>query len=73
MNLIWPSLIIVQMVPVFYICRSYRLKIDFRVESLDICYVASPSGPLQSLFKVCPYPQGQMFNVGSYRIHEKNI
>ena len=33
MILIWPSLIIVQMVPVHCISRSHRLKIDIRDEN----------------------------------------
>ena len=32
--LIWPSLKIIQMVPVFCITRSHRLKLDFRDENL---------------------------------------
>ena len=36
MILMWPFLIIVQMVPVRCISRSHRLKIDFRDENLKI-------------------------------------
>ena len=70
MILIWPSLIILQMILVHCISRSHRLKIDFQDEnfknllvwnqkawSLDIWYVASPCKPLPSLFKL--YPWGQ--------------
>ena len=32
--LVWPSLIIVQMVPVSCISRSHKLKIDFQDEKL---------------------------------------
>ena len=54
-----------------------RFSVDFRDEklqiflsetrSLDIWYVASPSGPLPSLFKLWPRPGGQMFYIGLYR------
>ena len=70
MILIWPSIIIVQMVLVCCISRSHRLKIDFRDKNfknllvwnhkaytLDIWYVESPSRPLPSLFKLCPLGQ----------------
>ena len=71
MILIWPSLKIVQMV----LTRSHRLKIDFqdKNKSFDIWYVASPSGPLPSLFKLCPWPRprGHMFNTGLYRENMK--
>ena len=64
MILIWSSLIIVQMAPICCISRSHRLKRFFKIKplkilsdttrpSLDICYVASSSGLLQSLFKLC--------------------
>ena len=64
------------MVPGHCISRSHRLKIDFQGENLkivDIWYVASPSGPLPSLFKLSPLAQkwrqlgGHMFNIGLYR------
>ena len=89
--LIWPSLKIVQMVQVHCISRSHRLKIDFQDEnfknlllcnhnvwSFDIYYVALPSGPLQSLFKLSPWGQkwpclgGHMLYIGLYgEKHEK--
>ena len=50
-------------------------------KSLNIWYVASPGGPLPSLFKSCPccrkwsHPWGHMFYIGSYEVygeqHEK--
>ena len=68
--LMWPSWIIVQVVSVCCIYRSYRLNIGFQNENFkiflpetkslralifDICYVASSSRPVTNLFKLCPY------------------
>ena len=69
--------------PVCCIFRSHALKIDFWDEhfknllvwnhkacDLDIWYVASPNGPLPSLYKLCPLgqkrprPVGHMFYIG---------
>ena len=57
-------LIIVQMVPVRCISRSYRLKIDFhksflKPQGLEPCiwFVGSSSGPLPTLFKLYPWDQ----------------
>ena len=51
---------------------------NHKAYSLDILYVASPSRPLPSLFKLCPWGQkwlrlgGHMFYIGLYREkHEK--
>ena len=74
MILIWPSLIIVLMFLVRCISRSHRL--DQKL-SLDISYVANPSGPLPSLFKLCtlcqkwPGPGCHMFFIGLFRENEK--
>ena len=45
---------------------------NHKAQSLDIGYIASPSGPLPSLFKLCPWGQkwparGNMFYIGLYR------
>ena len=46
-------------------------------KSLGIRYVASPSGPLPSLFKLSPWgqkstqPRGHMFYIGLYRENMK--
>ena len=67
------------------ICRSHELKIEFpdeniknllvwnhKAKSHDIWYVASSSGPVPSLFKLCPWdhelphPRSHMFNIGLY-------
>ena len=43
---------------------------NYMTQSLDIWYVASPGGPLPSLFKLCPWslkwphPGGHIFNKG---------
>ena len=65
-----PYMALFKIVWVYCISRSHRLKIDFQDEnfdnlllynhkakSFDIWSVASPSGPLPSLFKSCPWGQ----------------
>ena len=50
---------------------------NYKAKSLDIWYVASPSRPLQSLFKLSPWdqkrhcPGGHMFYVGLYRENDE--
>ena len=80
MILIWPSSVIL-LVLVDCITSSNKLKKDFQNENFkslliwnykakshDIWYVASPSGLLQSLFKLWPWgPWGHMFYICLYR------
>ena len=60
MILIWPSLIIVQMVLVCCISRSHRLKIDFRDKTLKI-FLSETTRPRW------PHPSGYMFYIGLLR------
>ena len=67
MILIYPSLIIVQIVPIRCVSKSHRLKIDFqdenyknlflcnhKAQNLDIRYVTLPSEPLSSFLNDSP-------------------